>query len=221
MCVFALLLPIQAQNASFPLESVALEGATLSKESVLEIAGLRIGALVDKAAIEEACEKLRDSGIFQSITYRYAPGPKRGYALTLIIAGHDALADSTLDFPGIDENALWQWLVAQYPAFNHKVPGNEAAQQFIANKIEAHLGPQLEGQHVVARMEQALFPRKRMLVSFQPETLPQVAAMTFTGQHELTSEELANLIKKIVAAQGYTDRYFREIVELNLRRAYE
>ena len=108
MCLFALLLKVQAQNASFPLESVVLEGATLAKDSVLEIAGLRIGALVDKAAIEQACEKLRDSGIFQSITYRYAPGPKRGYALTLIIAGHDTLADATMDFPGIDENALWK-----------------------------------------------------------------------------------------------------------------
>jgi hypothetical protein len=93
---------------------------------------LRIGALVDKAAIELACARLRDSGILQSISYRYAPGPKRGFALTLIIAGHDSLADATLDFPGIDEPALWQWLVSQYPSFNHKVPGNEAAQQFIA-----------------------------------------------------------------------------------------
>jgi outer membrane protein assembly factor BamA len=220
-CLLALLLPIQAQNASFPLESVSLEGTTLSKQTVIEIAGLRIGALVDKTAIERACEKLRDSGMFQSITYRYAPGPKRGYALTLIIADHESLADSTLDFPGIDDNALWQWLVSQYPAFNHKVPGNDAAQQFIAKKIEAHLGPQLEGQRVVARMDADLFPRRRMVVSFQPETLPQVAAMIFSGQHELTSDELASLIRKIVAARGYTDRYFREIVELNLRRAYE
>jgi hypothetical protein len=198
-----------------------VEGAALSKESLLEIAGLRIGALVDKAAIELACARLRDSGILQSINYRYAPGPKRGFALTLIIAGHDSLADATLDFPGIDEPALWQWLVSQYPSFNHKVPGNEAAQQFIAKKLEAHLGPRLEGQHVVARMEDELFPRRRIIVSFQPETLPQISAMTFAGQHELTSEELVSLLKKIVADRGYTDRHFREIVELNLRRAYE
>jgi len=220
-CLLVLLFQLRAQNASFPLESVSLEGTTLSKEFVLEIAGLRIGSSVDKAAIETACAKLRDSGIFQSITYRYAPGPKRGFALTLLVADQSMLTEATLDFPGVDENALWQWVASQYPAFNHKVPGNEAAQQFIAKKIEAHLGAQLEGQHVAARMEEELYPRRRMLVSFQPETLPQVAAMTFTGQHELTSEELAGLLKKIVGDRGYTERGFRELVEFNLRRAYE
>jgi outer membrane protein assembly factor BamA len=221
ICLLVFLSRMQAQNASVPLESVSLQGTTLSKEFVLEIAGLRIGAPVDKAAIETACLKLKESGIFESIAYRYAPGPKHGYALILTVADQGSLTDATLDFPGIDENQLWQWLVSQYPPFNHKVPGNDGAQQFIAKKLEEHLGPRLEGQHVVARLEAELIPPRRMIVSFQPETLPHIASMYFTGGQELTSEELGNLIQKVVATRGYTDRHFREAVELNLRRAYE
>ena len=44
--------------------------------------------------------------------------------------------------------------------------------------------------------------------------------MTFAGQHEPTSEELVSLLKKIVTDRGYTDRHFREIVELFWKMKY-
>ena len=47
-----LLYRIQAQSASFPLESVSVEGTALSKDVVLELAGLHIGSPVDQAAME-------------------------------------------------------------------------------------------------------------------------------------------------------------------------
>lgn len=187
---------------------------------VLEIAGLHIGSPVDKAAIEAGCTKLKDSGLFESINYRYAPGPKHGYALTLELIDQSSLSNAAIDVPGIDENESWQWLVSRYPSFDHKVPGAGDAQRFLATKLEEHLGAKLEGQHIVVRMESDLATHKT-IVSFQPETLPRIASLTFTGQSELTSAELAGLMQKIVADQGYTDRRFREIVELNLRRAYE
>jgi outer membrane protein insertion porin family len=70
-------------------------------------------------------------------------------------------------------------------------------------------------------MESELTPRRRTIVSFQPENLPRIASMAFTGQHELSSQELTALLAKVVAGQGYMERHFREAVELNLRSAYE
>jgi outer membrane protein assembly factor BamA len=211
---------IQGQNASFPLESVSLEGTIVSKQVVLEIAGLRIGSPIGQAAIEAACSKLKESGLFESIVYRYAPGPKRGYALTLTVADPKSLSAAAIDLPGIDDKEPWQWLVSQFPAFDRKVPGNDSAQQFLAKKLEEHFSGKLDGQHVVARMEADLASRKT-IVSFQPETLPRIASMNFTGQHDMTAGELTSLLEKVVADQGYTDRHFRDAVEMNLRRAYE
>src|SRR5262249_22828412 len=71
---------ISAQNGPLPLESVAVEGTSVAKETVMEIAGFHVGSPVDKVTIEAGCIKLEESGIFQSINYRYAPGPNRGYA---------------------------------------------------------------------------------------------------------------------------------------------
>jgi outer membrane protein assembly factor BamA len=214
------LLRVHAQNSAFPLESVSLEGTELSREFVLEIAGLRIGAPIDKAGIEAACAKLRDSGVFASLSYQYRPGPKRGYALSLTAIDHGTLVDAQFDLPGVDENELWKWVTSWSPAFDRKVPENGAAQQFIARKIEQQLGAKLDGQRVVTRMEADL-ERRRMIVSFQPEALPGIASMSFTGNREFTSEALTALIQKIVGAGGYTDRHFRMALELNVRRVYE
>jgi outer membrane protein assembly factor BamA len=220
LCAVLLLSRIQGQEAAFPLESVSLEGTIVSKQVVLEIAGLRIGSPIGQAAIEAACSKLKESGLFESIVYRYAPGPKHGYALTLTVADPKSLSAAAIDFPGIDDKEPWQWLVSQFPAFDRKVPGNDSAQQFIAKKLEERFSGKLDGQHVVARMEADLASRKT-IVSFQPETLPRIASMTFTGQHDMTAEELTGLLQNFVADQGYTDRHFRDAVEMNLRRAYE
>jgi outer membrane protein assembly factor BamA len=221
LCVAIFLSRMQAQDASFPLESVSLEGSAFSKELVLEIAGLRIGSPVNKAAIEAGCLKLKESGFFESINYRYAAGPKRGYVLTLTLADQGPLQDATIDIPGIDENELWQWLVSRYPAFNGKVPESGAAQQFIAGKFEDHLGPRLDGQRLVVRMETDLARGGKMTASFQPETLPRIASMSFSGQSELSAAELLGVMQKVMAGRGYTDRAFRQAVELNLRPAYE
>lgn len=215
----AVLLPVL--RAQSTLESVSIQGTSLSREFVLEIGGLRIGASIDKAAIEAACAKLRDSGLFSSINYRYAAAPQHGFALTLNVADQGSLSDATIDVPGVDEAAAWAWIAAQYPAFNRKSPGNDAAEQFLARKLEAHLAAQLEGQRLVARIESELMPRRRAIVSFQPENPPPIASLEFTGQHEINAQELAALLAKVVAGQGYIERHFREAVELNLRPAYE
>ncbi len=220
LCSTMLLFRIQAQNAVFPLESVSLEGTELAKEFVMEIAGLRTGVPIDKAGIEAACAKLRDSGMFASVGYRYGPGPKRGYALSLMLADHATLVDAALDFPGVDENELWQWLAGRYPSFDRKVPDNESAQRFIAEKLAQYLGTKLEGQPIVTRMEAELNSR-RMIVSFRPAKLPVIASMTFTGNREIASAALQDLIRKALGDEGFTERHFRTAVEMNVRRVYE
>jgi outer membrane protein assembly factor BamA len=215
-----LLLLSSLHAQSLPLESVTFEGTGLSREAVLGIAQLRIGSPIDKPAIEAACGRLSATGLFQSVSYRYAPGPKRGYALTVTIQDQTQLTEASIDFPGVDEAELWRWLASQYPPFDHKVPGNDEAQEFLAKALADHAKVALDGQAVVTRLESDL-ARHKMLDSFQPATLPHIGTMNFTGQHELTAEALTAILTKLVADDGYTDRHFRGIVEINLRQTYE
>jgi outer membrane protein assembly factor BamA len=215
-----LLYGLHAQTVSFPLESISVEGTAMSKDVVLDLAGLHLGSPVDKDSLDAASRKLADSGMFESVNYRYASGPKQGYALTLQLADPKSLSEASIDIPGVDEAEAWQWLAARYPLLNHKVPGNDAAQQFVERKLEEHLGPKLEGHKVGVQVESDL-TRRKSTISFQPDPLPRIVAIAFTGQNELTSGQLESLIPKDVREQGYTDRRFRGAMESNLRRAYE
>jgi outer membrane protein assembly factor BamA len=211
---------IQAQSVSFPLESVSVEGTALSKEAVLELAGIRIGASVDKNSFDAMSQKLNDTGLFESVSYRYAPGPHKGYALALSLADPKSLFSAAIDIPGANEDEAWRWLASQYPSFNHEVPVNDAAQSFVAHKLEEHFATSLDGHHITAQLQSDTRTGKS-LISFQPDPLPRIAELHFIGQAELTSEQLSGIVPSDVKAQGYTDRGFRQAVDLNLRRAYE
>jgi len=221
LLLVAILCTVQAQSTSFPLESFAVDGTALSKDVVLELSGLHLGSPIDKPAIEAASQRLGESGLFESVNYRYSPGPKHGYVLTLQMVDASSSLNATIDIPGINEEELWKWLASRYPLLDHKLPGSDSAQRFLEGKIEEHAGAALEGHRVVGKLESQLNPGAKATISFQPEPLPRIASMNFTGQKELTSEDLNGLIPKDVREQGYTDRSFRHAVELNLRRAYE
>jgi outer membrane protein assembly factor BamA len=212
--------PAASQNAAFPLESVTIEGSAVPQSAIMEIAGLRIATPIDKAAIEQACKELQESGLFASISYRYAPGPKKGYALTLILADQVPLSTATIDIPGTDENEIWQWLTAKFQRFDHQAPQVDAAQKYLANQIEQHLGSRMRGQHLTVRMETDLKTHKLSL-SFQPEVLPRIRSVTFSGNQALASAELGSVLNPIVLNQEYTERKFAAAIEMNLRPVYE
>jgi hypothetical protein len=123
-----------SQNVALPLASVAIEGSSIPQPAILEAAGLRIGAPIDKDGIEHACKNLEESGLFASIAYRYAPGPK-GYALKLTLADPTPLSDAAIDVPGADENEAWQWLVSKFYRFDRKAPPAEAGQKYLARQM--------------------------------------------------------------------------------------
>jgi len=192
----------------------------MSQDAVLDVAGLQIGAPIEKAAFDLAAQRLNESGLFASVGYRYGPGQNHGYVLTLQLADPTVFSDATIDVAGAKEDEIWQWVAARYPSLNRKVPDNGAAQQFLSKAIEGRLGSALEGHPIAAKLQVDLTTGKRS-ISFQPDPLPRIAAIKFTGQAELTAQELENLIPNGVKEQGYTDRGFRKDAELNLRRAYE
>ena len=191
----------------------------------MEIAGLETGKPINKASIDAACRKLGESGIFDSASYRYGPGPKGGYLVTLTLVDEHSLVPASIDIPGVDDAEVWRWLSSRFPALDHKMPEPDAAQQFLARQIEAHLndlhlGGPLRGQHLVARME-TNFSGGGSLLSIQPEVLPRIASLSFVGEHEIAADELSGILTKAIGDLGYMDRRFRKLVELNLRPAYE
>ncbi len=209
-----------SQEASFPLEDVKISGSPVPAKLVMEIGGLKLGKSLNKAGIEAACQKLGQSGIFEDVSYAYAPGPNKGYVVTLQLTDPRKMADAVIDLPGADEPALWTWIGGQFPKFQHRVPQSEEAQQYIATLLEHKLGDSLHGERVVTRMEQD-YVTKRSRLSFQTEHLPSIAEMKFDGAKVVAPEELSQLLQKLMGNEGYTERHFRGFVEEAVRQDYE
>ena len=214
--LFILAATLTAQTV--PLELVEVEGTTrIAKEAVIRFAGLQIGEPTNKEKIEAACHTLEESQLFEQISYKYRPGAKHGYVVTLTVSDLGRLMDASIDIAGVDQAAYWEWMKTISPAFDHKVSG--PAQDFLARQLEQHAVAALSGQHVVARLETDV-SIGRNLIAFQPENLPSVASVSFEGPKEFTSAELTALMKNAMA-DGFTDRTFNKYVDLNLRPAYE
>jgi outer membrane protein assembly factor BamA len=211
---------VLCQTAALPLESVVVQGSPIPRSVVLEIAGLRLNSPIDKAAIDDACRRLQESGLFSSISYRSSPTPGKGYALTLILTDQTPLSAATIDVPGADETEAWKWLVAKFHRFDHQVPQVDEAQKYLAREIEGHLASGMRSQHVTVRMEADLKTR-RMTVSFQPEVLPRIQSVAFTGNRAIAAAELTSALSRVVTNEGYTERKFAGLVEMNLRPLYE
>lgn len=209
-----------SQNASFPLESVTVEGTLVPQAVVLEMADLRLAAPIDKDGIEQACRKLQQTGLFASISYRYAPGRNKGFALALTLTDQAPLMPAAIDVPGVNEDEVWQWLRARFGRFDRQVPEADAAQQFLAAEIERHIGGGMRGQRLETRLESDLATRKTTL-SFQPAALPCIQSITFTGNSAVPAGVLDSALNKVVAGSGYTERRFAAAIEYNLRPAYE
>ena len=213
-------LGLAAQDVALPLDSVRAEGSAIPQAVIMELAGLRIGTPIDKAGIGAACLKLEQTGLFASINYRYASGPNQGYTLTLALVEQTPLIEATIDIPNADDAEAWQWLVARFHRFDHQIPQIEIALQFFTRELERHLAASLGGQHLTARLESDLKTRK-LTVSFQPEVLPRVRTVTFSGNQAITTAKLQDVLTRIVANQDYTKRGFASAIELNLRPLYE
>jgi TonB family protein len=214
-----LLAGLHAQEPTVPLEALSVRGTTLPQATVLKLTELQIGASIGMPDIEAACARLQSTGMFATVAYRFAPG-RTGWVLGLSVTEPRKFTDATIDFAGVDQEGVWRWLVSRYPLLNRRIPALAGAEQFVAAQIQQHLGAQIEGQKVVTRTEWDA-DTEHVSISLQPEKLPRISSLVFSGELELTSGQLSAILEKHLADFGYTDRAFRKLVELNLRPAYE
>ena len=207
-------------DAAKPLEALKVEHSVVSASVVQELAGLKNGQPINKSVIDEACQRLGQTALFSNVQYRYLPGPNHGYILTLDLQDETDLTAAIVDIPFVDGEEVWKWLGARYPTLQHKIPKADSGQDFVANEISAHVATALDGGKVVIRQQSDLATRRNIIL-LQPENLPHIASMEFTGVKELTSDQIAGIIRDTLKDGGFTEYNIRMFLEDAVRRAYE
>ena len=130
------------------------------------------------------------------------------------------LTPAVIDVPLVDEAEVWQWLAARFPTLQHQILKSDEGQEFIAKEIGVHLSSALDGERIVAHQESDLVTRRSLTV-LQPENLPQMSSLDFTGVQELTSLQLVTIIHDSMKTLGYSEYTLRQYLEGGVRQAYE
>jgi outer membrane protein assembly factor BamA len=216
--ILAGFIPLAQAQQAFPLETISAEGVAVPPSILTKLCGLKPGDQVDEAAFRAAAQRLQQTGLFAEVQYRYTPGPKKiGYSLILSLRDQPEKMTALFDFPGKDEEPIRACVKEQFPWLSNQLPTAGTAQDFLTHVTEACVGGKIP---VVVKMEQNLASHRMQLV-FQPRDLPKVSALEFSGTQKLPVKTVHETLAVTAMNSAYTERRFRELLELNLRPFYE
>jgi outer membrane protein assembly factor BamA len=202
----------------FPLETITAEGVSIPAAILANLTGLKMGDSVDEASFQVAARKLQETGFFSDVGFRYTPGPKKiGYALILQLKEHPQRMASIFDFPGKNDGPIWECVLRQYPWLSNPLPADGAAQTYVARVVEGCLGGTVP---VITQMESDMTTGKAQVV-FRPRDLPRVSGLDFSGVQKLPEKALEQTLATTAMDSEFTERRFRNLLELNLRPFYE
>jgi len=143
--------------------------------AVIAASALRVGQLFTVKEVDVAKHRLADTGLFASVDYRYDPktvNRTTGYVLTWKVEEAPISATVRLDFPGIDEQQLWQELKKANALMDPKIPSNAFVVEYYRRNIETALRKRNPKEQVVSKNEGVL-GTGQFFVVFRPAILPK------------------------------------------------
>jgi outer membrane protein insertion porin family len=200
---------------AWPIGKLNVEGNRIySDEKILEAAGLKVGQLAGKAEFDAARDRLLATGAFESVGYKFEPIPgTRTNAGTFQIAEIAQLFPYKFDELRVDEKALRDYLKQKEPLLGDEIP----ATQPILDRMTKHVREFLKSDAIVAKLEGS----GNLSVIFRPSSLPSVAEITFRGNTAIRTTKLQQIISGAGIGAIYTENRFRQVLDANIRPAYE
>lgn len=224
---FCFLVSLYAANfaiAQFPLVDISVSGnSRFASADVIAASGLHAGQTATPAEFDAAVARLMDTGLFLSANYRYDPKSSRGkagYSLTLLVGEDSQTGGVLLDFPDLDSKALWDELRKSNPLIRPEMPANSRAETYYRTAIEAALKAHGRQSRVVSGSEGDLVA-KMVTTVFRPADLPRISEVQFAGNQAISAKTLHEALDRVTVGEEFTERSFRQRVELNLRPLYE
>ena len=210
--------------AQHPIVQIAVTGSQrFTPAAVMAASGLHVGQTVTRNDLNEAAQRLLDTGFFSSVDYRYEVktiGDTNVFAVTLQIAEAPAPMPVELDIPGQDGEALWPQLQSAAPFIDHRMPENERASAYYKRAIETVLAKSNHPQEIAITTEADVYTGQSLFIC-RPAHLPKVASIRFSGNAAISSDILEMHLAKLAMGQESTEREFRRMLELNIRPLYE
>lgn len=208
--------------AKWPIESLAVEGnRRYARDQIVALLGLKPGQTAGRDDFEAARERLLATGAFESIAYRFQPGPSgKGYAVTFEVTEVEQVYPFRFERLPLTDVELESALRQANPLYGERIPATDRALARSTEAIEKALAERGAPQRVVARFT-ADAP-EQLLIVFQPAAPPPVIAeVRFTGNRVMSETVLRNAISGVAIGVPYSEVRMRQLLENSIRPLYE
>ncbi|MBZ5626579.1 MAG: hypothetical protein LAQ69_49040 [Acidobacteriia bacterium] len=209
-------------GARWPIESIAVEGNRIYKtEQVVALSGLKIGQVAGRPEFEAARVRLVASGVFETVGYKFVPGPNKGYAATLQVTEVEQVYPVLFEDLHVSTLDLEAALQAKDPLFS---PEKLAATQPVLDRYVKWIQEFLAAKGVPEKIAASVtpgIPGDYQIVFRPARPLPAVAQVTFEGNKVVAQNVLRESVSGTGIGAPYTEDSFRQVLNAAVRPVYE
>jgi outer membrane protein insertion porin family len=206
----------------WPIQSLAVEGSPdYPSDQVLAVAGLKIGQLAGKTEFDAAHDRLLASGLFETVGYRFEPGPDgKGYKAVFQVTEVGPILPVRFNNLGAPDADLEAMLRAKDPLY---IKGKLAASRPLIERYSAWIKEYLAARNADSKITGGVSPwPEQLTVVFRPDRdLPVVALVSFEGGKAIPNDDLSVAAAGAAIGAAYTEERFRDILDHSIRSVYE
>jgi hypothetical protein len=145
--LFALLASVLFAQSSAPpsrevvtIDKLTVQGTRFTPHTIQILTGLRPGVQIDELAVRQAIARMLESGLIRSVDYNYESlADRRRVVLELTLVDETPLLPASIEIPGVDPEAVWQYLASVDPLFTRELPRTQKALRFYIRAITDYL----------------------------------------------------------------------------------
>jgi outer membrane protein insertion porin family len=193
----------------------------LPEASILSVSGLTLNQTVDKAALDDAKNKLLATGMFETVAFQFEPGPD-GQCCSANFDVVEITALYPIQFEYIPEPAadIEAYLKEKNPLYEPLLPGTTQVIEFYARQVERFLASRNHPGKVLGSLVQT--GKNEYKITFRSnEPLPAISGVTFSGNKIIDSIKLQNAINDVAFGQPFTRDGFRLLLENQIKPLYD
>ncbi|MCX6632060.1 MAG: hypothetical protein NTW28_31000 [Candidatus Solibacter sp.] len=209
--------------SKWPVEALTVEGnRNYTREQVLAVAGLKVGQMAGKPEFEAARDRLTATGVFETVGYKFEPGPsKQGFVASFQVTEVEPAYPMRFEELGVPEKEIESLLRAKDTLYTSaKLPATKPVIDRYTDWIQEFLASKGLTEKIAGKVTQ--LAGDQFAIVFRPaRNLPAVAQVTFQGNQVVPQGVLRDAVHLTAIGSPYTESSFRDLLNHAVRPVYE
>jgi outer membrane protein insertion porin family len=213
----------RAAATQWPIASLVVEGnQDFTSQQVLAVAGLKIGQMAGKEEFEAARERLLATDMFETVGYKFAPGPGgAGYAGSFQVTEVSPAYPVRFEELGAPDQEIENLLRTRDPLFSKaKLPATKPVLDRYTEWIQDYLASKGLDDRITGRVT-SIMPEQFVIVFRPTRNPPAVAQVTFEGNQVVPQGLLQTASALVLIGSLYTEEEFRQLLVKSVTPVYE